>query len=105
VLIVTTELDEYGWEILGKPLKGQIIADPVTGVELAIEVSGVDTDKLRRFILSVLWRSSVSILDVYSNVSLDTKFQKGVQARIFDPKPLSLRRILNVFLCDRRTVL
>jgi hypothetical protein len=84
-----SNLDEYGWEILGKPLKGQIITDPVSGVELAIEISGVDTDRLRRFILSVLWRSSVSSLDVYSNVSLGPKFQKEVQARIFDPKPLS----------------
>jgi hypothetical protein len=70
-------------------LKGQAITDPETGIELATEVSGVDTDKLRRFILSVLWRSSVSSLDVYSNVSLGPKFEKKVQARIFDPKPLS----------------
>jgi hypothetical protein len=84
-----SELDEYGWKILGKPFKGQIITDPVTGIELAIEVSRVDTDKLRRFILSVLWRSSASSLDVYSNVSLGPKFEKKIQARIFDPKPLS----------------
>jgi hypothetical protein len=84
-----SKLDEYGWEILGKPLKGQIITDPATGIELPIEVPGVDTDKLRRFILSVLWRSSVSSLDVYSNVSLGPVFEKKVQARIFDPEPLS----------------
>jgi hypothetical protein len=84
-----SELDEYGWRILGNPLKGQVITDPETGIELPREVSGVDTDKLRRFILSVLWRSSVSSLEFYSNVSLGPKFEKKVQARIFDPEPLS----------------
>ena len=83
-----SKLDGYGWKILGKPLKGQVITDPTTGVELAVEVSEVDTDKLRRFVLAVLWRSSVSNLDVYSNVSLGPKFENKIQARIFDSKPL-----------------
>jgi hypothetical protein len=83
-----SELDAYGWKILGKPLKGQVIADSETGVELAVEVSGVDTDKLRRFMLSVLWRSSVSNLDVYSNVSLGPKFENKIKARIFESTPL-----------------
>ena len=93
-----SKLDENGWEILGKPLKVQIIADPVTGVELAIEVSGVDTDKLRRFILSVLWRSSVSNLDVYSNVSLGPKFENKIQARIFDSTPLDYDEYSTCFI-------
>jgi hypothetical protein len=93
-----SKLDEYGWKILGNTLKGLIITDPSTGVELAIEVSEVDTDKLRRFILSVLWRSSVSNLDIYSNVSLGPKFEKKVQARIFDSRPLGYDEYSTCFI-------
>jgi hypothetical protein len=84
-----SQLDEYGWEVLGKPLSGNVITDPQSGVTLVTEVSAVDTDKLRRFLLSVLWRSSVSNLELYSNVNLGSKFEDDVKAKIFQADSLA----------------
>jgi hypothetical protein len=46
-----------------------------------------DTDKIRRFILSVLWRSSVSKVQFYKYVDLGP-YEKVVKDRIFDSAPL-----------------
>lgn len=53
-----SEFDRYGWEILGP----MAVDRPPPGLNLGNDVYKIDcdTDKLRRFILSVLWRASVS---------------------------------------------
>jgi hypothetical protein len=47
------------------------------------------TDKLKRFILAVLWRASVSTHSFYSYVSLGP-YESILRARIFDPAPLAM---------------
>jgi hypothetical protein len=43
-----------------------------------------DTDKLRRFLLAVLWRASVSGHEFYSRVKLGP-YEGEIKRRIFDP--------------------
>jgi hypothetical protein len=64
-------LDTYDFRILGKPdLSRPILSYGSAGTVEAYRVVGCDTNRLRKFILSVLWRASVSSLDFYHYVHL-----------------------------------
>jgi hypothetical protein len=78
-------LDTYGWQILGKP----DLSQPWHGQDgtLLGHKIACDTDKIRRFILSVLWRASVSGIPFYENVDLGP-YESKVNTRIFDATPL-----------------
>ena len=82
-----SEFDRYGCEILGS-----------VSLQNEIEESGYpphayrvfcDTDKLKRFILAVLWRASVSTHSFYSYVSLGP-YEDIMRGRIFDPTSLAI---------------
>ena len=79
-------LDDYGFEILGVPQPKCRYIDPATGNEVG-SVIECDTDKLRRFVLSVLWRASKS--KRWNAVSLG-HHEPTVLERIFDVTPLSV---------------
>lgn len=83
-----SEFDRYGWEILGP----MAVDGPPPGLNLGNDVFKIDrdTDKLRRFILSVLWRASVSKNPFYLRKSGSVrKYNKSEVIRSFDPRPLS----------------
>jgi hypothetical protein len=81
-----SEFDRYGWEILGAVSLQNPIQDPALSGAYRVFC---DTDKLKRFILSVLWRASVSTHSFYSYVSLGP-YEDTLKARIFDPTPLAI---------------
>jgi hypothetical protein len=79
-------LDKYGFKILGAPQPKFRYVNPVTGNEVG-SVIECDTDKLRRFVLAVLWRASISRR--WDTVSLG-QHEPKVLERIFD---LTLSRL------------
>jgi hypothetical protein len=79
-------LDDYGFKILGVPQPKCGFINPATGNE-AGSVIECDTDKLRRFVLAVLWRASIS--KQWDTVSLGSHEAKILQ-RILDVTPLSV---------------
>jgi|SRR5271165_2606356 len=70
-------------------LSRPILSHGVAGTVEAYRVVGCDTDKLRKFILSVLWRASVSSLDFYSYVQLGSLFEHEIIDKVFSPNVLS----------------
>ena len=86
------EFDRYGWEIL-EPITVDTPPSQYNGSVYKIDC---DTDKIRRFILSVLWRASVSKIQFYKDVDLGP-YERVVKDRIFDPASLlpltSFRRL------------
>lgn len=78
-----SDFDRYGWEIFGS-LR---LDHPVPGSGGRAYRISCDTDKVRRFILSILWRASVSKTKFYSHVNLGL-YEKKIQSRIFDPTGL-----------------
>ena len=82
-----SDLDHYGWKILGKPDLTQPVLDQ--NFDLVGYKTKCDTDKLRRFILAVLWRASVSLrADFYKGFSLGNH-EKEMIKRVFDNTLLS----------------
>jgi hypothetical protein len=79
-------LDDYGFKILGVPQPKCRYINPATGNEVG-SVIECDTDKLRRFVLAVLWRASIS--KRWDTVSLG-HYEPKVLGRIFDVAPLSV---------------
>jgi hypothetical protein len=79
-------LDDYGFKILGVLQPKCRCINPATGSEVGSVIEW-DTDKLRRFVLSVLWRASIS--KRWGTVSLGHHEPK-VLDRIFDAIPLSI---------------
>lgn len=82
-----SEFDRYGWEILGSVSLQNPIQEP--GYPSHAYRVFCETDKLKRFILSVLWRASVSTHSFYSYVSLGP-YENILRERIFDPTPLAI---------------
>jgi hypothetical protein len=80
-----SDFDSYGWQILGPPSLSDPVLDEI-GKTYAYRIS-CNTDKIRRFLLSVLWRASVSSLECFSRVKLGPR-SDIIKARIFDPRPL-----------------
>jgi hypothetical protein len=80
-----SDFDSYGWQILGT----LALNDPVydDGRPFAYKIA-CDTVKLRKFVLSVLWRASVSELKCYSRVQLGSRADI-VKTRMFDASPLA----------------
>lgn len=79
-----SDFDNYGWQILGN-LSLTNSVDDIDGT-FAYRVD-CDTDKIRRFLLSVLWRASVSRLEFYSRVTLGP-YEARIKNRLFDSSPL-----------------
>lgn len=87
--------DDYGWRILGNPLLNNPIYNAF-GKREAFKIN-CDTDKIRRFILSVLWRASVSSHSFYSEVNLGP-YEAQVKRRLFYLTPLKTNEFLTVIL-------
>jgi hypothetical protein len=77
-----SDLDSYGWKVLGTPSLDDPVRDE-DGNSYAYKIA-CDTDKLRRFLLAVLWRASVSGHEFYSRVKLGP-YETVIKRRIFDP--------------------
>jgi hypothetical protein len=82
-------LDNYGFKILGR---SNLIEKPLyhKGFPYAYEIN-CETDKLHRFLLSVLWRASVSDLPAFSNVQL-WQHQGPLLHDIFASSPIDSQR-------------
>jgi AhpD family alkylhydroperoxidase len=78
-------LDAHGWRILGNPDLSHPYFDH--NFQLVGYTVTCDTGKLRRFILSVLWRASVSKVPFYQHLRLGIH-EKSVINRVFDQDPL-----------------
>jgi hypothetical protein len=78
-----SEWDRYGGEILDSPC----LDHPLPEFDNRAYSVNCDTDKLRRFILSVTWRASISRNPFYSYVNLGP-YEDKIKDRIFDPTPL-----------------
>ena len=78
-----SEFDRYGWEILG-PIT---LDRPPAGRDLDVYKIDCETDNLRRFILSVLWRASVSKNPFYSAVKLGP-YETPIRERIINSDTL-----------------
>jgi hypothetical protein len=84
-----SSLDAYGFKVLGNPdVSRPILSHATIGTVEAYRVVGCDTDKLRKFILSVLWRASVSSLDFYDYVRLGPAFEREIIDKVFSPDVL-----------------
>lgn len=82
-------LDTYGYQVLGKTdVRWPILSQRNVGTVEAYRVVGCDTDKLRKFLLSVLWRASVSSLNFYSYVRLGSAFEDEAIGKVFSPNVL-----------------
>jgi hypothetical protein len=79
--------DNYGWQILGKLSLANPLYDDFEDFPYAYKID-CNTDKIRRFILAVLWRASVSRNSLYSAVNLGP-YESRLKARLFDPTPLT----------------
>jgi hypothetical protein len=88
-------LDTYGWEILGNPLLINPVYDASAG-GYSYTVN-CDTDKIRRFILAILWRASVSSHSFYSEVKLGP-YESQVKRRLFYPTALRPNEFLTVVM-------
>jgi hypothetical protein len=77
-------LDDYGWQILGNTSLTNPLDDDDGTFAYKIDC---DTDKIRRFLLSVLWRASVSGHEFYSRVRLGP-YEGAIKNRLFDGSPL-----------------
>ena len=75
-----SSLDDYGWQILGNPP----LTNPLNDIDgtFAHRID-CDTVKIRRFLLSVLWRASVSANAFYSRVRLGP-YEVTIKKRLFD---------------------
>ena len=80
-----SDLDDYGFKILGKPDLSQPYFDH--NFQLVGYWIKCDTDKLRRFILSSLWRASVSEIPEYRKLHLGI-YETPIINRVFDSPPL-----------------
>jgi hypothetical protein len=76
-----SDFDKYGWQILGNPDLSKPLPDH-SGHKLVC-----DTGKIRRFILSILWRASVSRNSFYSSIDLGSD-EATVKERVFNSTPL-----------------
>lgn len=63
-------LDNYGIHVLINRLDSEFVAHPTNGEPVAFISTTVDHQRLKMFVLSVLWRASVSSHDFYSDVIL-----------------------------------
>jgi hypothetical protein len=85
-----SELDTYGFKVLGRPdVSRPTLSHGLAGTVEAYRIVGCDTDKLRKFILSVLWRASVSSLEFYDYVRLGPAFEQEIIHKVFSPDRLS----------------
>src|ERR1700674_3029575 len=82
-----SDFDSYGWKILGEL---DLSTPYLENFQLAGYWMACDTDKLRRFILSVLWRASVSECNFYDRANLGLRQERQAIERIFDPTLLTL---------------
>jgi hypothetical protein len=80
-------LTPHGWKILGEL---DFSSPYLENFQLAGYRMRCDTDKLRRFILSVLWRASVSMCNFYDRANLGLQDERRVIERIFYPTLLTL---------------
>lgn len=63
-------LDDYANKIFGKkPDESTIIID-LNGGRLGYHLPFIELDKIKRFMLSILYRASISSVDFFSNISL-----------------------------------
>ena len=85
-LTVEDGFDDYGWQILGKPSLDNPLYDDFEELPHAHRID-CDTDKIRRFVLAVLWRASASKHLFYSAVDLGP-YESILKVRLFDPTPL-----------------
>jgi hypothetical protein len=81
-----SDLDHHGWQILGKPSLTNPLYDDLEESLYGYKID-CDTDKIRRFILAVVWRATVSRNPFYSEVDLGP-YESILRARLFDPAPL-----------------
>lgn len=75
-----SDFDNYGWQVLGN----LSLVNPVDDIDgtFAYRID-CDTDKIRRFLLSLLWRASVSKHELYSRVRLGP-YEVAIRKRLFD---------------------
>jgi hypothetical protein len=88
-----SEWDRYGGDILESPY----LDHPVPAHRNRAYRISCDTDKLRRFILSVVWRASISRNPFYSYVSVGP-YEDKIKDRIFDLTPLGQGEFPIMFL-------
>jgi hypothetical protein len=82
-----SDWDDYGFQILGSPSTAFPVLQPGESKVYGHRID-CDTDKIRRFALSVFWRASVSRISFYSNVRLGP-YEIEIKNRLADSSPLS----------------
>jgi hypothetical protein len=80
-----SELDRYGGDILESPC----LDHPLPAYDNRAYRVDCETDKLRRFVLSVILRASISRNPFYSYVNLGP-YEERIKDRIFNPSPLGI---------------
>jgi hypothetical protein len=82
-----SDLDRYGFEILGCLRLDKPILDERRR-ERAYRIEPCDTQRLKRFVLGVLWRASVSSAPFYEYCELGSAYESAFLQRIFSSDPL-----------------
>ena len=83
-----SEWDDYGFKILGKKWDTKDAISSSDGTTpMAFELNAVDYDKLSLFVLSVLWRASISSHRFFKNVSLGPEFEERVRQLLLSRNP------------------
>jgi hypothetical protein len=58
------------------------------GIENVL-LKGIDYTKFKLFLLSILWRSSISNLDFFKNINLGSKYSELARKMIFEGNPMN----------------
>ena len=99
-----TKWDTYGFEILSISRgAADAIASSKDGTHLAIPIENLDYDRFILFILSVLWRASVSSILFYRNVNLGP-FEEPIREALWNnraPEPAEYVVMLGTSLNQR----
>lgn len=99
-----TKWDAYGFDVLSVPRGGaDAIASSRDGTHLAIPIENIDYDIFALFLLSVLWRASVSTLPFYRNVDLGP-FEEPIREALWNnqaPEPGEYAIMLGTSLNQR----
>jgi hypothetical protein len=74
-----SDWDAYGFKILGRHWRAEDAQHSEDGPPVAFELKNVDYESLALFILSVVWRASVSSIPLFKNVSLGPELAERIR--------------------------
>lgn len=101
------QLDDYGKLVLfpnsksSADLEEIVLSNPIDGAKMSV-ISGYDYGKFKLFLLSILWRSSISSREMFKEGKIPTEDEENIRKMILnnnsgniDEYPITLMSYLN----------